>query len=882
MDGHTVNPSVAKEIARKKRLAMAKLKQRQYQKTHVTKPTSSMNQPNGNGSVSRTLPVSSGSSKNALTGGQAYMPGQNSAAGQSYTSSSIVRPTPQDSRRPDHPQHQVQQHEQQSLHQSQYQQPQQHPRDGQTLQRQDNIGSTNYQRQQYSDRQTQRVPETHRPQSAPNTNGTRARDGDVVNLTGSGDGGGYTNMPHTTTAQAPPTHLHMPNTHISSGTSVGTGLPTNRDTHTPSNLVRDGTLNSFCKNKPEMPQIMHPVKVKVECELVDRGTVTFKPQSTLHAKFKQIMREEKGVYEPKKLYWKVPVANYLSAYCKLSQAHTFTIYGLPRFLHNKAVLTQLAQPEDTSTHSMDDTLLPPETLDKLLPFQREGIQWAIRRNGRALIADEMGLGKTVQAVCIACYYGIEWPALVVVPSSLRYQWREAFLKWVPVLRKSEINVIDNGKSELGNAGVNIITYDLISKFAVELKRRQFKVLILDECQKIKNPTAKRTMELLPLCKVAKRVLLLSGTPATSRPVELFTAMQAVRPEMFRNGLNEYGIRYCGAYKGPFGWNFDGQSRAEEIKTILKEFVMIRRLKSEVQDQLATLQSLTKKIRHRVNIDIDEKSKKYLADSMRKINHLNNKNFIEYFHETAVAKTPAVCDYIDRLLDQPVKFVVFCQHNEMMSELEYVMKRKDVDYIRIDGSTNSKARQKKAARFQEVPTCRVALLSLLAANAGLTLTASATVIFAELAWNPGDLLQAEDRVHRISQNKDVTIQYLHAPNTMDDVMWEKLNKKLGVLGKAGVGNQESTSSKRSAMDTENLMSTSQGVAVHSINGTISDTPTGENKPAHRRVKKAKTLIDFLGSPSKSKVKKAVEVSDDDNRDDLLDDDLDDECVFLDCS
>lgn len=63
--------------------------------------------------------------------------------------------------------------------------------------------------------------------------------------------------------------------------------------------------------------------------------------------------------------------------------------------------------------------IPPNLEGQLMPFQREGVQFALAHGGRALIGDEMGLGKTVQALAVAAAYRDAWPALIVAPSSLR-------------------------------------------------------------------------------------------------------------------------------------------------------------------------------------------------------------------------------------------------------------------------------------------------------------------------------------------------------------------------------------------------------------------------------------------------------------------------------
>jgi SWI/SNF-related matrix-associated actin-dependent regulator 1 of chromatin subfamily A len=74
-----------------------------------------------------------------------------------------------------------------------------------------------------------------------------------------------------------------------------------------------------------------------------------------------------------------------------------------------------------------------------------------------------------------------------------------------------------------------------------------------------------------------------------------------------------------------------------------------------------------------------------------------------------------------------------------------------------------------------------VLSIRAAGVGITLTAASTVIFAELSWTPGDLIQAEDRAHRIGQVSSVNIHYLLANDTVDDIIWDVVQSKLDNLG-----------------------------------------------------------------------------------------------------
>lgn len=159
--------------------------------------------------------------------------------------------------------------------------------------------------------------------------------------------------------------------------------------------------------------------------------------------------------------------------------------------------------------------------------------------------------------------------------------------------------------------------------------------------------------------------------------------------------------------------------------------------------------------------------------------------LKYFQETSKVKAKAVCEYVNDLLESDKKFLVFAHHQSMLDELEDELEKKKYEYIRIDGSTSSENRQMLVQRFQNSEKCQCALLSITAANSGITLTQANLVVFAELFWNPGILVQAEDRVYRIGQKNSVIIQYLCAKGTADDQIWPLVSEKLNVLSRAGL-------------------------------------------------------------------------------------------------
>ncbi|KAM2656596.1 hypothetical protein EV1_012071 [Malus domestica] len=464
---------------------------------------------------------------------------------------------------------------------------------------------------------------------------------------------------------------------------------------------------------------------------------------------------------------------------------------------------------------------------KLLAFQREGVRFILQHGGRALLADEMGLGKTLQAInssCLLfllrwipytfCFQAIAvascvrdcWPVLIITPSSLRLQWASMIQQWLNIpssdilvvlsqcggTNKSGFTIVSsNAKGTIHLDGLfNIISYDVVPKIQNLLMASEFKVVIADESHFLKNAQAKRTSASLPVIKRAQYAILLSGTPALSRPIELFKQLEALYPDVYKS-VHEYGNRYCKG--GTFGL-YQGACNHEELHNLMKATVMIRRLKNDVLSELPV------KRRQQVFLDLAEKDMKQINAFFRELEVVKGKikacqskeevdslKFTEknlmnkIYTDSAEAKIPTVLDYLGTVMEAGCKFLVFAHHQSMIDSIYQFLLKKKVGCIRIDGSIPTVARQAYVTEFQEKDSIKAAVLSIKAGGVGLTLTAASTVIFAELSWTPGDLIQAEDRAHRIGQVSSVNIYYLLANDTVDDIIWDVVQSKLENLG-----------------------------------------------------------------------------------------------------
>ena len=585
-----------------------------------------------------------------------------------------------------------------------------------------------------------------------------------------------------------------------------------------------------------------PLEKVINFQLVDEKSVNVKLSFYPEPYIISIFREHQMVFDIEINEWVLPFLNYINLFQSLMNLGEFKLIAIPRYtidiVFEKDKIEKLEflnQPDNDSkskkvTYIIDYSQdcenspklndLPKNLLKSLYRFQKQGIIFGIKKFSRLLIADEMGVGKTVQAIGLSSLYQKDWPVLVICPSSLKFAWRDEITMWLSeILDKEDIQVIKHSKDVFKkNKKYYVISYDLSVRMIDKIIEKKFNYIISDEAHYLKSRQAKRTLCLTPILQRAKRCVLLTGTPILAKPMEIYSLLHILRPDKFKS-FKDFGTRYCDPKILRFGViDWSGSSNSRELNCILNR-LMIRRLKKDVLNQLPPKKrqkieiSTDSKIIKRLKMMMEKSSKKFesllgthieldklginvddLKTEKEKENEENSdkkeKNdeedsilnkFSKAYIMTGEAKLPGIKDYVNYLVDNSCKFLIFAHHAEVLDAIEDVIITDKIGYIRIDGKVPVEKRQELVNKFQTDEECLVAILSITACATGLTLTKASTVVFAELHFTPSIMIQAEDRAHRIGQDAGcVNIHYLVGADTLDVLLFRKLNEKQNIV------------------------------------------------------------------------------------------------------
>ncbi|MFB9110462.1 DEAD/DEAH box helicase [Flavobacterium gyeonganense] len=470
-------------------------------------------------------------------------------------------------------------------------------------------------------------------------------------------------------------------------------------------------------------------------------------------------------------------------------------------------LDQIHKAEFTSSDLLKATLRP---------YQIDGVKWLLghfNSNLGACLADDMGLGKTLQtlAVLVSVQEQLGFTtkttnfdlfanettvereplkALIVLPSSLVFNWFNEAGKFTPHF--SKMQYVGNDRkflvSRLDSTDLIFTSYSIVHRDISILEKYDFRYLILDESQYIKNKNSK-IFKAINKIRTSHKIAL-SGTPIENSLDDLWSQMQFINPDI----LGTYNF-FAENFKIPIE-----KKQNEEVLTELKNLIqpyILRRTKEQV---LKDLPELTEQIYY---CDMDpeqeklyekEKSKARnfllktdgsspdkisIINTLMKLRQLSNHpKMVDADSEIDSGKFIAVTNYLENLVKAKQKAIIFSSFVTNLNFYTDWCKQNKIEFCEITGETPASKREQQVKLFQENKNRLLFFISLKAGGVGLNITKASYVLFLDPWWNPFAEKQGVARAHRIGQLNKVNVIRFISKNTVEEkIITLQENKKL---------------------------------------------------------------------------------------------------------
>ena len=428
--------------------------------------------------------------------------------------------------------------------------------------------------------------------------------------------------------------------------------------------------------------------------------------------------------------------------------------------------------------------LPDGLEAQLRSYQKEGYQWLqhlARLELGACLADDMGLGKTVQALALILARSKGGPSLVVAPTSVVANWIDEAARFTPSLRLRPFQGGRNEKERAPEPGELIVcSYNRLQRDSAWLAGHRWQTIVLDEAQAIKNLLAKRSRAAMKLEGDFK--LITTGTPLENNMGELWALFQFINPGLL-GSFNHFNRHFI----IPIEQHQDEQALLR-LRKLLTPFVL-RRLKSEVVQELPPRTEITLKVSMgREESAMYEALRRQAVEGLHKGRESKGAPFQVLAQimklrracchprlvlpETTLpgAKLELFAKLIGELLENRHRILVFSQFVDHLAVIRELLQQRKISYQYLDGATPAVRRRQQVNDFQRGKG-DIFLISLRAGGVGLNLTAADYVIHLDPWWNPAVEDQASDRVHRIGQEKPVTIYRLITSGTIEEKIQE---------------------------------------------------------------------------------------------------------------
>jgi len=470
-----------------------------------------------------------------------------------------------------------------------------------------------------------------------------------------------------------------------------------------------------------------------------------------------------------------------------------TIYPDAEEYINKALYLERVKKKVTEirknpgNHPLRKTLLKAE----LLPYQLDGIAFAVGV-GRAVIADDMGLGKTIQGIGIAELLSQDVDiskVLIICPASLKSQWRLEIKRFTDRTCQIVLGSAQERSAQYDSpCFFTVCNYEQVLRDILSIERVKWVLIILDEGQRIKNWEAK-TSQMVKALR-SPFALVLSGTPLENRLEELFSILEFIDDRRLGPAFRFYNQYRVTDEKG----KLLGYKNLDDLRKKLKP-VLLRRTRQKV---IKELPPRTTEIRR---IPPTDQQFKLHNGHKRIVSSIISKKYISEMDLLRLQKALLMCrmaanstflvdknppgyssklEELDVLIDQLMgeedrKIVLFSEWTTMLNLIEPLLNKRELGYVRLDGSVPQKKRQGLMHQFQNDPQCKL-FVSTNAGSTGLNLQAANTVINVDLPWNPAVLEQRIGRAHRMGQKRPVQVFLLVTEGTLEESLLGTLASK----------------------------------------------------------------------------------------------------------
>lgn len=475
-------------------------------------------------------------------------------------------------------------------------------------------------------------------------------------------------------------------------------------------------------------------------------------------------------YVPKKGYWSLPMS--LKNIDRLIEAGAELGPRLRNWYENIKT-----QPDESITLQFN------RLKRELRSYQEYGVRFIEAKNGRCLVADDMGLGKTTEILAWLDSRPDAWPVLIVCPSSVKYNWGREIQK---CLGKIRVQFLTGKKPTTALTGkAVIINYDILFAWKKTLAAHKFKTVVFDEGHYLKNPDAKRTKAAVSLSEKSKHILWATGTPIEQKPIEFWTALNTLAPGLFYD-KKEFGLEYCGATKGYYGWDYNGATNTKELHGLLTSTIMLRRKKTEVAKEIPAKNHIVIPIEmSREGATEYRKAESQFLSWLRGEHGLNAYNKakkaeqivkINYLKQLAWrGKADACVDWVRDFLDSGNKLVTFHAYTESLIQMRDAFVNMSVT---IKGGMKAKDKLDTVDAFVNNDSVRLCHCNIIAGGTGTDglQHAASDVAFYGPMWNPMIHVQAEDRLHRIGQTLPLTVWWFVAVDTVEEDILNVLDVK----------------------------------------------------------------------------------------------------------